>query len=131
MRYISSLIIVYLISINSVSAQLDCLPPSIKEYYRPSGWLYFVPNTINYNDLFIIHKQCFLTHQEDSMKLVRNWTDDILNLKHYRYQQTFLGIEVEGCEFTLHTDNEDNLVYANGKICPNIFSKFSTRTISE
>jgi bacillolysin len=131
MKYISSLIIVYLVSINSVSAQLDCLPPSIKEYYRPSGWIYFVPNTINYNDLFIIHKDCFLTHQEDSMKLVRNWTDDILNLKHYRYQQTFLGIEVEGCEFTLHTDNEDNLVYANGKICPNISSKFSTRTISE
>ncbi len=131
MKYIYSLIFVYLISNNSVSAQLDCLPPSIKEYYRPSGWIYFVPNTINYNDLFIIHKHCFLTHQEDSMKLVRNWTDDILNLKHYRYQQTYLGIEVEGCEFTLHTDNEDNLVYANGKICPNISSKFSTRTISE
>lgn len=131
MKYISSFIIICLMSLNSVSAQLDCLPPSIKESVRPSGWIYFVPNTINYNDLFVIHKQCFLTHNEDSMKLVRNWTDDILNLNHYRYQQTFLGIEVEGSEFTLHTNNEGNIVYANGKICPNISSKYSSRIITE
>ncbi len=131
MKYISSFIFIYLMSLNSVSAQLDCLPPSIKESYRPSGWIYFVPNSLNYNDLFVIHKHCFLTNTEDSMKLVRNWTDDILNLNHYRYQQTYSGIEVEGSEFTLHTNDENNLVYANGKICPNISSKYSSRTITE
>jgi len=40
-----------------------------------------------------------------------------------------MGIPVEGCQFIEHA-NEDDMVYANGKICPDIYRIYEERTIT-
>ncbi|MEZ4923907.1 MAG: M4 family metallopeptidase [Crocinitomicaceae bacterium] len=116
-------------ALNSISQ--NSLPTSICSEFKPSGWIYFQPNAINFGELFTSHKTCFFSQPEDSMEVIRQWDDNIMNFHHIRYQQTYQGIEVEGCEFIEHGRNENGLVYANGKICPDIHKRYVEKTITE
>lgn len=112
-------------------SQAPPLPPTICKEFKPSGWIFFHETSISTGQLFTTHKPCFFSQQEDSMCLDRTWTDNWLELDHYHYQQKYSGIPVEGCEFTEHAKSNGSLVYANGKICPNIHTIYKEQTISE
>jgi len=112
-------------------AQAPPLPITVCKEFRPAGWIYFHEANINAGELFTVHKSCFFTEVEDSMCVDRIWTDDWLGFNHSHYQQKYNGINVEGCEFIEHAKQNGNLVYANGKICPDIHTIYKEKTISE
>lgn len=66
-------------------------------------WMKFRETTwINPETIFQVHKKAFgLQEQQDQMKMYRSETDE-LGLTHYRYQQFYKGIEVEGAEMLVH-----------------------------
>ncbi|MEZ4921861.1 MAG: M4 family metallopeptidase [Crocinitomicaceae bacterium] len=112
-------------------SQAPPLPTTICKEFRPAGWIYFHDASINAGELFTDHKPCFFTQVEDSMCMDRTWTDDWLGFDHFHYQQKYMGIEVEGCEFIEHAKPGGNLVYANGKICPDIYTKYHNKAINK
>lgn len=83
------------------------------------GWvrlkedIQFIPN-----NFFAENKQAFGLKQDDNMILVKTETDD-LGFTHYRYQHTYKEIKVEGCEYILHTQN-NQVISANGKLACNL-----------
>lgn len=111
-------------------AQLSTLPSYNVSSYKSYGWIYFNEGTTDFGELFTHFKSSFFANDEDTMVMVRTWEDRDLNYDHYRYQQFYKDILVEGCEFTEHGRN-GKVVYAHGKICPDIYRQFSTDTISE
>ncbi len=116
---------------SAATAQLSTLPSSIVDHYKNIGWIYFNPGTISNGDLFTTYYSSFFSGSGNSMNLESTWNDNILEYDHYRYQQYYQGIEVEGCEFIEHENEEGSLVYANGKICSQIDKRMIDDRISE
>ena len=79
------------------------------------GWVKFrEEKSINGKALFNSHKEAFGLGPDDEMRLYRVKSDE-LDYKHYRYQQYYKGIKVEGAEYVVHT-KDDLAITGNGKI---------------
>lgn len=107
------------------------LPSSICKEFRPSGWIFFKPGTLSNGEMFTVHKPCFFSQPEDSMVNDRNWTDNQAFLNHSHYQQTYHGIEVEYAEFIEHYHSNGDMIYANGKICAGIHTRYNPKYMTE
>jgi Zn-dependent metalloprotease len=83
-----------------------------------NGWLEFKNDVkVVHTEFFTKYKNAFGLGVKDRMELVREEVDPKTNFKHYKMQQTFNGIPIEGAEFFLHYDKNDDLDLANGKLC--------------
>ena len=79
------------------------------------GWIQLKKElSISPLNIFKTCKSAFLLKQNDEMILKKQEKDE-LGYVHYRYQQTYKGILVEGAEYIVHAKNGVSLK-ANGKI---------------
>ena len=80
-----------------------------------SNWLIFKQNIqVEGKNLFNEARQYFGLSADDSMRVVSVVSDD-MGYIHYRYQQTYKGIDVENAVYCVHEYN-GMIVSANGKI---------------
>ena len=83
------------------------------------GFIYFnTPNNIQPGLCFNIYS--FATSDaNNNLVLKEQWTDEILYMTHYKYQQTYKGINVEAAEYTEHFQN-NTLIFSNGKFADDL-----------
>ena len=111
-----------LLSTNSILAQgLDFDKNEdlnrIAEDTGTPGWINFKAN-ISASDVFEQHKSAFDLTANDEMKLMKIEKDK-LGFTHYRFQQMYKGLEVEGAQFFVHA-KDGIAIKGNGTIVTNI-----------
>lgn len=94
---------------------LDSLLLTYVESWDPSGLAVLKPNTLKPGEAFGIYQSYFPSDQDNQLVLIGQETDDLIGHTHYRYQQHYKDIPVEGAEFFEHAQG-GYLVYANGKL---------------
>jgi len=96
-------------------AQLSERVTEICEVVHPIGWVKFKEGiNIAGDRVFVDHADNFGLGENDEMRLIRQWTDD-LGFTHYRYQQYHAGVPIEYAMFTIVTRNGRS-VSGNGRI---------------
>jgi len=96
---------------NSVISNESFWNPKMIEIAKPAsipGWIRFKEN-IRLNDpeqFFEINREAFGLDNNINMILIRVKSDEI-GFTHYRYQQKYKDINVEGCEFIVHEKNRN------------------------
>jgi Zn-dependent metalloprotease len=70
---------------------------------------------LNAATIFVEHKTAFGLTLNDDMQLEKTKTDEI-GFTHYRFQQYYKGIKVQGCEYTVHADAAGSVISALGKL---------------
>lgn len=80
------------------------------------GWIKFKEDiNIDARNIFSEQKEAFNLKENDKMTLFKIEKDD-LGFTHYRYQQYYKNIKIEGGEFIVHA-NKNGITYAgNGKL---------------
>ncbi len=121
MNYIKTIIIFLALSMaKPIYGQDDARPYKSKlkqtaMEFGESNWHIFKQgNQINGEHLFDEMKQDFNLSADDDMRLVSTTSDD-LGYRHYRYQQTYKGIDVEGAVYCVH-ERDGSVVSTNGRI---------------
>ncbi len=104
-------------------------------FSKPSenGWMYFnTPNNIQPGECFVYYKG-FKSDFKNDMKLINVHTDSLSHYTHYKFQQTFNGIPVEGAGCIEHFDSNGNLIFTNSKhaidIKENVIPTFNSQEI--
>ena len=99
---------------NEICQDRDELRQIAIEFGSPN-WLVFKRNA-RYSgaSLFNEAKQAFNLSSDDEMRIVSDVTDG-LGYRHYRYQQTYKGIDVDGGVYCVH-EYGGRVVSANGRI---------------
>jgi len=118
------------ISSNAQLGTLDSLFQVSVKKYNTDGWFWFHTGVLPVSQLFTTYKPVFLPETDDDAVLTKDWTDAPMSMHHYRYQQEYKGIPVEGCEFTEHC-RDGSVVYAHGKLCPEIASVYKDGYITQ
>lgn len=121
MNYIKTIIIFLALSMaKPIYGQDDARPyksklKQIAMEFGESNWHIFKQgNQINGEHLFDEMKQDFNLSADDDMRLVSTTSDD-LGYRHYRYQQTYKGIDVEGAVYCVH-ERDGSVISTNGRI---------------
>jgi len=83
--------------------------------------------TLNATTIFEDHKSAFGLSNNDEMLLHKTKTDEI-GFTHYRFQQFYNGIKVQGCEYIVHADASGRVISALGTLAENI--KLNTAPIN-
>ncbi|NOQ71835.1 MAG: T9SS type A sorting domain-containing protein [Crocinitomix sp.] len=79
-----------------------------------SGFMWWKPNTF-------IPGECFQQYRtisgdsDNNAVLEKSWTDDILDMTHYRYRQTYKDIPIECATAIEHFDKNNELIFTNAK----------------
>lgn len=98
------------------------LSPALQSLTAPGsepGWLLFNESLhLDAKTLFSSYKSAFDLGEKDEMVLFRVHSDE-LGYTHYRYQQTYGGVPVEGAEFALHSRN-GIAIKGNGHLQPGL-----------
>ncbi len=86
---------------------------------KASNWIKFRPDSnIKAESIFEEYKSAFNLDKDDEMRLINTFTDQF-GLTHFKFQQYYKGIKVEGVQFIIHA--KDNIaLHGNGKIVTNI-----------
>ena len=78
-------------------------------------WIKFKPvKNLNVSTVFTTYKNIFKLQDLDEMVLIQT-TRDKRGFKHYKFQQYYNGVLVEGCQYIIH-EKDDVLKTGNGKI---------------
>lgn len=94
----------------------------ISERISPNGWVYIKPSIkINPDEIFIKYKQAYGLGEYDEMKLMTIQDEPETGMKHFRYQQFYKGIIIEGANYIVH-DKDGSVVITNGNIIEGIDS---------
>ena len=87
--------------------------------FGSSNWLVFKQNArYSGETLFSEAKEAFSLSSDDGMRMVSVVTDG-MGYRHYRYQQTYKGVDVEGAVYCVH-ERDGRAVSANGQIVKNL-----------
>lgn len=87
----------------------------IAESVYDNGWVDFKYElNLNPETVFTEYKQLFGLGHNDEMVLFKVIEDKSGN-KHYRYKQTYKGVEIEGMQYILHS-KDGKVINGNGKI---------------
>jgi len=97
------------------NAQLDSFFVNNVSEYDSAGLFYFYPSKLSAGQLFSTYQYYFFDDTLNEMTLVRAWTDSLLHYDHYKYQQFYKDIKIEGAEFIEHSQS-GFLKYAYGKV---------------
>lgn len=110
---------------NSMFAQLDEFETTLSPMFsKPAddGWMFFnTPNTYAPGACFQFYK----TEKGDidnNMKLINVHTDSLTHFTHYKFQQTYKNVPVEGAGCIEHFDPNGNLIFTNAKHAVNIIA---------
>lgn len=104
---------------NNKSKQIQAISKIGKMLDQNPNWIKFYPQkNINAQNIFQEHPQAFALGENDQLILKRTETDD-LGFTHYRFQQVYKNIPIEGGEYLLHEKN-GVLKSGNGKIVSNL-----------
>ena len=107
------------ISLSQYEIYEQLLTPYLTDSIK-SGHFYFItPNNIQAGSLY----QFYRTNAPDlnnNMILIEHHTDNEANLDHYKYQQTFMDIPIEGAGCIEHYDSDGSLRFINAKIADSI-----------
>jgi len=99
----------------AILAQLSERVTEICEVVHPIGWVKFKEGVNVAGDrVFLDYAENFGLGENDEMRLIRHWTDD-LGFTHYRYQQFHAGVPIEYAMFTIQSRNGRS-VSGNGRI---------------
>jgi Zn-dependent metalloprotease len=94
---------------------------SLAKEITGNGWIRFKNELpLKHDELFKKHKGAFGLSAYDQMQVTRA-EQDSLNSTHYTYIQYYKGIEVEGGEYTVHTQ-DGRITMAHGKIAEGLSS---------
>lgn len=67
------------------------------------------------DNIFLTFKNTFGLSTKDEMSLIRVDTCE-LGQMHYRYQQYYDGVPIEGAQYIVHTTNDNKVIKSNGQI---------------
>ncbi len=96
-----------------------------------SGFFYFkTPNNFQAGVLYQLYRQS-VPDLNNNMVLINQHVDNTLGFHHYKYQQTFMNIPVEGAGCIEHFDKNGSLLFINAKIADSIKSDAKPRLSSE
>ena len=96
-------------------AQISSKITQIATVKNNSGWVEFKSNlTIDPATIFTTQKESFGLTTADMMKVYRSESDKI-GFTHYRYQQFYQGIPIEGAEYLIHSIGNKS-ISGNGNI---------------
>lgn len=99
-------------------SQLDSFEVTLAPMFSipaQDGWMYFnTPNNYQPGECF----QYYKTQQNDTkndMLLLNEHVDSLAYYKHYKFQQLYKGVPVEGAGCIEHFDPSGNLIFTNAK----------------
>lgn len=129
MRIYSTFSLVFaLLFCSNLSAQTTALA-AITTPQSTANWLLFKPDAQLTAQSFLDRQKDFLAlPSNNGLKLIYTKSDK-LGFTHYRYQQTYHQLAVEGAEFLLHEKN-NQLLSANGSLIRNL-TVSTTPTLTE
>ena len=94
------------------------------------GWVVFKPDVrIPAKDIFRLYPKAFHLADGTDMKVLSSETDE-LGFQHFRYQQYFKSIKVEGAEFTVHA-KDGIALKANGHLATDFAPAATAARLSE
>jgi len=92
-----------------------------------SGFFYFnTPNSFQAGTLYQMYRQS-VPDLNNNMVLIDHHIDSLAGFTHYKYQQTFMDIPIEGAGCIEHYDKHGSLVFINAKIADSINSTAEPR----
>lgn len=91
------------------------LSPYLSAPVRSGFFIFHTPNNFTPGSLFMLYK-AIAPDANNSMQLIGVHTDNLAHLTHYKYQQTYKGVPVEGTGCIEHVDNHGNMVFINAKL---------------
>ncbi|MEZ4936518.1 MAG: M4 family metallopeptidase [Crocinitomicaceae bacterium] len=108
---------------SSVNAQLDNFTTTLNSFFsvpEENGFMFFnIPNNYPVGACFQYYKGAN-SDTDNDMILIKQYHDAILNMDHYKFQQVYKNIIVEGAGCIEHYDNNGSLVFTNAKHAVNI-----------
>lgn len=91
----------------------------LKEIAAPADYPNFIfldtSKHIGGDSIFLNYKNTFGLSNKDAMSLIRVDTCELGQL-HYRYQQYYDGVPIEGAQYIVHTTNDNKAIKSNGQI---------------
>jgi Zn-dependent metalloprotease len=96
-----------------------------------SGFFYLnTPNNFQAGTLYQIYRQS-APDLNNNMVLIDHHIDSLAGLNHYKYQQTFMDIPIEGAGCIEHYDKNGSLLFINAKIAFSIKSSAEPKITSK
>ena len=96
-----------------------------------SGFFYFTtPNSFQAGQLYQLYRQN-APDLNNNMVLIDQHVDSLAKLTHYKYQQTYMDIPIEGAGCIEHYDTEGSLLFINAKIVDSIKKDYKPRIKSD
>lgn len=107
----------------SMNSKVDTLNSQIRKIAKSDSkpnWIKFKPDSkINPKTIFVTYKSAFDLKENDNMILVETERVDS-GTTLYKFQQYFKDVKIEGAEFIVHSDQNDVISTANGKLISGI-----------
>jgi len=97
-----------------ICISLQAQPNSKKSIEKETNWLKFKTTEQQTVTQLASNKTLLKFQAEDELQLLKT-NNDALGYQHYRYQQTYKGIPVEGAIYLMH-EKENKVKQANGKL---------------
>ncbi|MEQ9188794.1 MAG: M4 family metallopeptidase [Cryomorphaceae bacterium] len=97
------------------SATADSILRAIVADYDSSGLFIFQSNKVLKGDLFKLYQKYWVNDTFNTAVETQSWQDSKLNYNHYKYQQNYYNIPVEGAEFIEH-ESDGYIIAATGKL---------------
>jgi len=92
-----------------------------------SGFFYFnTPNNFPAGVLYQLYRQS-VPDLNNNMILIDQHVDSLAGLTHFKYQQTFMNVPIEGAGCIEHYDKYGSLLFINAKIADSIKSEVAPR----
>lgn len=96
-----------------------------------SGFFYFnTPNNFQAGQLYQLYRQN-APDLNNNMVLIDQHVDSLAGLRHFKYQQTYMNIPIEGAGCIEHYNTDGSLLFINAKIADSIKSDAVPRISSE
>lgn len=123
MIYKPSILIINLLMLFQAQAQ-----QKISYKNQLGSWASYQKNNQQTAKQLAQNKAALLLNEHDDLKLIATTTDE-LGFKHYRYQQYYKGIPIEGAVYLMH-EKDEKVSLANGQLIKNL-NLTSQPTLSE
>ena len=108
---------------SKASAQLELYDSIVTQYLTSppeSGFMLMqTPNTFTQGALFQVYKN-YTGDIDNDMTIVRTHTDNLVNMTHHKYKQTYKGVDVEAAGCIEHFLPNGSLAFVNAKLAVNL-----------
>lgn len=112
-KKLTYLLFLILLKTFNLQAQIDSLMNIYVTDFDSTGFIFFTPESIMPGQPYSMYR-LYSGDTLHKLELKKQWTDSILEMQHYRYQQTYRNLRVETAEYSEHA-SDGYLVFANGK----------------